>query len=268
MSRIHFALSAAAITAGSFVFSLASCSQPAIQCVVGHGPFAAKYELIEGTGSCAALLGEEIGLATFLAPNSDRTGADYDKRRISVQSITLGTLFQEREDIGKEDVPYALGDYTTEPDANNLCFAGGAAGTPALSAAEIDLPETMTTDSMGNPVTLPAVHLRQTWENISVYVTAAVPGTQMIGKMTYEDLIEGCKASYNVVALFPAVACNKLDAEGKPTDQPDDAACDPRANPAEGRNFGSGINPDFKVKCDPKFLYCVLDEAPLPAAGP
>jgi hypothetical protein len=257
---IHKVISVVGVAMAASVFAGASCSQPAIQCVVGHGPYAAKYELVEGTGSCAGLIGEEIGLATYLQPTADRESADYDKRRISVQSATFGGLFQERDGLGagEEDKPYALGDLTVDPNEKELCFAGGAAGTSALAPAEMDVPEAETTDDDGNPVTLPARHLRQTWEDLSIYVTAAVPGTQMTGTMTYEDLIEGCKATYRVVALFPAVPC--ANAMG----QPDDATCDPTGSAEEGRT-GSGINPDFKVKCDPQLLYCVLDETPLPS---
>lgn len=239
----------------------ASCSQPPIQCVSGHGPYIAKYTLRDGSGSCAALVGEEIGVSTFLLPNADKTLADYDKRRISVQSTTFGELFQEREGLGLDDadVPYALGDYTTDPDEDNLCFAGGLGGKGPLSAAEIDVPDAQTVDDDGNPVMLPARHLRQTFSDLRLFVTAAIPGTRLTGTMTYSDLLEGCTATYDVVGLFPAVPCK--DAMGKP----DDEACNPRANPEQGHLVGSGINPDFKVKCDPVLLYCVLDEAPLPS---
>ncbi|MDC3958152.1 hypothetical protein [Polyangium jinanense] len=263
MKKRHSFLVAAALGLGLASFGGASCSQPPIQCVVGHGSFIAKYSLVEGTGSCADLVGEEIGLATFLAPNDDRTLADYDKRSIAVQSDTFGGLIREREGLGagEEDVPYAFGAYTTNPDERDLCYAGGASGTAALAPAELDLPEAETMDAMGNPVTLPAKRLRQSWENLSIYVTAAAPGTQVVGTMKYEDLMEGCSATYTFVALFPAVQCAKSDADGNPTNEPDDALCDPTGNAAEGRT-PSGINPDYRVKCDPTLLYCVLDETP------
>lgn len=263
MKRGPSFFAAAILALGAATFGSASCSQPPIQCVAGHGPFIAKYTLVEGTGTCADLVGEEIGVATFLAPNADGTGADYDSRSIAVQSDTFGGLVQEREGLGagEDDVPYALGAYTTNPDERDLCFAGGAAGTAALAPAELDLPEAEVMDNMGNPITLPARRLRQTWEDLSIYVTAAAPGTQMVGTMTYEDLIEGCSATYTFVALFPAVPCAKAGPDGEPTNEPDDALCDPEGNAAEGRT-PSGINPDYRVKCDPTLLYCVLDEPP------
>jgi hypothetical protein len=238
----------------------ASCSQPAIQCVVAHSPFYAKYTLVEGTGSCAQIKGDAIGMSTFLRPNADRTGANYDSRRIAIQSDTLGKLLQERDGLGAgdEDLPYAVGDYTSEPDANQICFAGTA--DKPLAAADMDVPEVP-------DKSLPAKHLRQEWKNVRLYVTADAPGTQAIGEMVYEDVLEGCKATYTFVALAPAVYCEGTGTDGKPNGKPDDSLCDPKADPAHGRTFGSGINPDFKTRCDPELLYCVLAETPLPARG-
>ncbi|HZI08673.1 MAG TPA: hypothetical protein VEZ71_31945, partial [Archangium sp.] len=54
-----------------------------------------------------------------------------------------------------------------------------------------------------------------------------------------------------VKGIWPVVACGT---SGKP----DEAKCDPRADPAAGRIRGSGINPIFPVKCDPVALFCVL----------
>lgn len=38
----------------------------------------------------------------------------------------------------------------------------------------------------------------------------------------------------------------------------DDSLCSPNGDPAMGRPYGSGINPDFAVQCDPELLLCVL----------
>jgi len=274
--RIHGLLAGAMGLASAAFFALsgASCSQPAIQCVAGHGPFYAKYELVGGDAACLGLDGEEIGLSTFLAPNADGSLADYSKRTIAIQSTTMGDLVRDREGAGftlseREDKAYAYGDYTTDPDANNICYAGGANGTAALAAADVNIPEfdTGEVDDMGNPVLLPAVHLRQEWKNIKVYVTAGVPGTQAVGEMHFEDVLAGCQADYKFVALFPAVFCGAevdTDGDGEPDSYaPDDTLCLPDPDPAVGRVFGSGINPDFETTCDPDLLYCVLTSAPL-----
>jgi hypothetical protein len=255
---------------GLLGLSGASCGQPDIQCVVGHGPFFARYELIEGEGSCAELRGGEIGLSTYLAPNADRSLANYGERRIAVQSRLLGDLLHRGEEFGVADPdsqPYALGDYTNLPDEGNVCYAGGANGTPALSVAEQSVPEIPAMDNGMGGMTepIPAAHVRQEWTNLKIYVTAQVPGTQMTGEMTFEDVLEGCSARYKVVALFPSVYCG-VDADGDEStpEVASDEQCDPRADPAKGRVFGSGINPDFKTRCDPELLHCVLAETPLP----
>lgn len=263
-------------SAAFFALSGASCSQPAIQCVAGHGPFFAKYELVSGTGSCAALTGEDIGLSTYLAPNADRTLADYNDRSIAIQSSTVGQVFQDYNGgvdnadkmtpvITTDDKAYGLGKYTTAPDDNNICFAGGF-DVGAMSEADVNVPETyFGDDDMGMPITGPAVHLKQSWKNVKVYVTAGVPGTQAVGEMHYEDVIEGCQADYKFVALFPSVYCGEdADGDEMTPDTAQDKLCDPVANPDEGRVFGSGINPDFKTRCDPDLLHCVLTETPLP----
>lgn len=264
-------------SAAFFTLSGASCGSAAIQCVAAHGSYIAKYDLVSGDAACLGLPGEEIGLSTYLGAG-EKT-ADYNNRKLAVQSATLGgTLGELGTGDPAEGKPYAFGDYTTDPDANNICYAGGANGTAALAVAEINI--AATDDGMGN--TTPAIHLRQTWSNIRVYVTAAVPGTQMVGEMKFEDLEAGCEASYKVTGLFPAVPCGiDVDDDNDPmTDaadddadtmnpdpqQPDNAACSPVADPASGRVFGSGINPDFSTTCDPTLLYCVLTTAPLTGA--
>lgn len=109
-----------------------------------------------------------------------------------------------------------------------------------------------------------------------------------------------CSVEYDFIGLYPSVACeveilmdehvdDDMDPatpvendDGDPTTpdtpettvvrtEPDDALCDPKAEtgwkrPGVGveykapRIFGSGINPDFKTKCDPVLLHCVLQE--------
>lgn len=248
-----------------------SCSQPSISCVVGHGAFYARYELVSSTGmGCEGVLGDEIGMSTFLAPNADKSLADYNARSIAIQSSTLGTVLQDSEALGVPDTAnkaYAFGMYSSTPDDKNICYAGGANGMAALSVAEQNIPEVMTEDDEGNPVTIPAQHLRQTWRNIKVYVTAGAPGTQAVGEMVYEDVIAGCSATYRFNALYPSVYCGmEVDADGDPettddiTEVASDDLCNPKADPSKGRVFGSGINPDFKVRCDPEVLHCVLAE--------
>jgi hypothetical protein len=132
---------------------------------------------------------------------------------------------------------------------------------------------------MGNPVILPAIHLQQEWKNVKVYVTAGVPGTQAVGEMVYRDVLAGCEASYKFIALYPSIYCGTdVDDDNNPetdaanddadpmTDdpqQPFDLYCDAEAHPDQGISVGSGINPDFPVRCDPETLQCILAGDPL-----
>lgn len=290
--RIHSLLVGAMglASAAFFVFAGASCEQPTIQCVAGHGPFFATYTLVSGDESCYGIKGEDIGLSTFLAPNADKTLANYDDRSIAIKSTTLGELVDARDGAGYDrqtDKPYAFGKYTTAPDANNLCYAGGGEGTAALVPAEMDIeafdtgeldPDTMM------PIILPATHVRQEWSNVKVYVTAGVPGTQAVGRMRFEDVTNNCSAEYTFVGLFPSVYCGAevhIDDDNDPATpaENDDAnpdeddentmtvvdedACLPEADPSKGRVYGSGINPDFSTRCHPELFHCVLTGDPL-----
>jgi hypothetical protein len=356
--RIHDALLGLIGLAGIAFFALsgASCEAPTMQCAVGHGPFAVVYEVASGDAACyedvykaygacgqyevddslPACAGlakvEHVGFNTYLTPIGrrevkDATGkviavdsdvADYNTRNIAIQSSTMGGFYRSLVPIGTEPPagsgePYAFGAYTSKPDAGNLCYAGGASGTAALSVAEINFPTDM-------------VHFRQEWSDVQFYVTAGVPGTQVVGKMKFEDVIAGCQVEYKFTGLYPAVFCGApvegyIDANGAPVEgdedndndpstdakndtdddgdpatpvtndkdddgdpmtpvddddgepgpdtdvdsliiiryDPDQTLCDPKADPASGRVFGSGINPDFKTVCHPEYVHCVLE---------
>jgi hypothetical protein len=360
--RIHDALLGLVGLAGIAFFALsgASCEAPTMQCAVGHGPFTAVYEVTSGDHACYAAAYkasgeacdvydldnslpacdeftkvEQIGFQTYLTPIGrrevkDDTGkviavdsdlADYNDRNIAVQSSTMGATYRSLVKIGTvapdgSGEPWAFGKYTSKPDAGNLCYAGGANGTAALSVAEINFP-----DPAGD------THYRQEWTDVEFYVTAGVPGTQVVGKMKFEDVAKGCQVEYKFTGVYPAVFCGQpvegyIDANGMPVEghedndmdpstpsdndtdddgdpstpvtndkdddgdpntpvsdddgkpgpdvdvdsliiiryDPDDTLCDPEADPASGRVFGSGINPDFQTYCHPKYAHCVLKD--------
>ena len=84
-----------------------------------------------------------------------------------------------------------------------------------------------------------AVDLRYAWSEVRVLVTADAQGTQLAAELEVE--LDGCTARYEVLGLYPAVACLS------------DADC---------RDEGNGINPDFAVRCADAIGLCVLAEAP------
>lgn len=341
-----------------FALSGASCEKPTMQCAVGHGPFIVKYAVTSGDAACyPGGTAEEIGFSTYLqsktktntgvtydvdddkdpatpAANDDAdpstpdvakqytvvesAGADYNTRKIAVQSTTFGNLLQGRAGAGLRDTgaAYMFGTYTSNPDNNNLCYAfGNGETTDNVAELEADAFDTGEVDDMMMPIIEPAFHYRQEWKNIRFYVTEGVPGTQTVGEMTFDNLTPGeeCSVTFKFVGLYPAVHCmadilvdshDNDDPDPDPNDMitfpdlpddnddadpmnpdvptakpvgdpvPDDALCNPVAEvgwkkPPMGteyrapRVFGSGINPDFKTKCDVDLGYCVLNETPL-----
>jgi hypothetical protein len=312
--RIHDALLGLVGLAGVAFFALsgASCESPTMTCAAGHGAFFLKYKLTSGDEACYGLTGEEVGFSTYLTPVGrtevrDDTGkvtavnskqADYNTRNIAVQSTTMGHTYRSIVKIGTvapdgSGQPYAFGPYTSKPDANDLCYAGGGGGTAALAPAEITFP--------GDPMDPmdPGIHLRQEWSDISLFVTANVPGTQVKGKMKFEDVVSGCSGEYTFYGLYPAIPCgedvmgqadndgdpntpveNDTDDDGDPMTPVDDddgvpgpdmdmeevigtkandLLCDPKGDEATGR-LGSGINPDFTTVCDTVDFYCVVTD--------
>jgi hypothetical protein len=98
---------------------------------------------------------------------------------------------------------------------------------------------------------IPKTDVSVAWTDIKVYNTAAAPGTQFTATQTRTT--GTCEQKYQVLGVWPSVSCD--DGTGKPFAP----ACCPGADPADGLPLGSGINPDFQVKCDPVLLLCVLD---------
>lgn len=236
----------------ALVAVLSGCGQPKPSCASGVGGFAAKYTLKPGQQACPdrngkPLSGEIIGLSRYnpLQEGEDDV-QDLTKASLVIRSQTLGDIAVDPALKDEAHEPYSLGDFVSaDPDENDVCTV------PRLSAAEQEVP------AIGGST---ESHIKYEWSNVRLIVTAAYPGTQMVGDLTYT--INDCTASYSVIGLWPAVSCAKKDAEGNAVADP--ALCDPVADPEAGRATGSGINPDLKerVACDPDTLLCVLTAPP------
>jgi hypothetical protein len=232
-----------------------ACGSPAsIDCTSQRGGFAAKYTLQSGTGACALLKGERVGLQKYNPPKPGTLEPDVTKATLAIRTEThgqgtivgyedtdAGTNFPRTDPNVAHDID-AVGEFTApQPDSEGLCYV------PTLSEARQEWP--ILTNPDGGADFLPAATSAYTWKNVRLIVTPNVPGSQFEADLTYTG--DGsCVAEYKVSGVFPATPC------GDENDLPDNSLCTP-----EG---GSHMNPDFAVTCDPDLLMCVLTE-PIPS---
>jgi hypothetical protein len=249
-------LAVSPLSPAALLFALAlglpGCGQPKPSCASGVGGFAAKYTLKPGQQACPdhkgkLLQGEILGLSKYnpLQEGEDDV-QDLTKASLVIRSQTLGDINVDPALKDEAHEPYSLGDFNSvEPDDDDVCSVS------EMSPAEQNVP------AMG---TDPGMNIKYVWSNVRLLVTAAYPGTQMVGELTYTN--NDCTASYSVIGLWPAVSCAGKDAQGNAVADP--ALCDPVADPEAGRATGSGINPDLKdrVACDTDILLCVLTAPP------
>jgi hypothetical protein len=234
-----------------------SCNddQPAPFCTISRALYAARY-VPDGqpTGMCAGyvpLKGEKLGGQAYL-PDPMKAG---DKYSLAIQSPVLGQRVVEGEranpkvlDPDPNHKPYSLGQFTADrPDGNNICSA------PTLSDAEFNggallLPGNPTAMPPVPPETLPPIAVKYHWSDFKSLVSATNIG--LVWGANLEHTLNGCTAKYSVVAIAPPVDCTGANGMA------DNSKCD--VTPREAENFfGSGLNPDTAVTCDPDLLLCV-----------
>ena len=229
--------------------TLAGCSeQPEPRCATTLTTFAARYELVSGSGACAELTGEILGAMTFVT--DWREDDDDGLYSVAIQSAAAGDLVAQGEasdppvaDPDAEHHPYGIGKFTSKtPGDDGLCQI------PTLAAAELDMPEIPGTEP--DVEATPATSLAYQWQNFRLAVSAGAQGMQWTAELDYTR--DGCSASYRVRAVAPAVSCD--DGQGNP----DDAACERRAAEL------SGVHPSLAggLLCEPTLLACVLANEP------
>jgi hypothetical protein len=275
----------------ALVTLLGSCvDQPKPHCIATTNAFAVK--LIEvaraesAAGACTGFGPEgfnalpEVGLSPYFQRGSDGQ-PDYEQGSLAVQSAELGTFFYTAEGLGVANAApdgqiYSLGDFATgDPDDDNFCTV------PTLSPTRLVLPEIApvaddpaTADADESVPGQAAVDATLAWSNVRVYVTAETYGTQMDGEVVDTRVTptgDSCAITYRAVGLSPAVSCAAVDDEGATLLNPDGsfqlnpAACEPEANPAEGRPTGSGISASARYECDALTAFCMIEGETIPA---
>ena len=262
---IKGALAIASVTllvAGSY-----GCDQPEPKCATGRGLFIARYKTVAGGDKCAAIKGEVIGVNTYSSVGDGQP--DLDKASAALESTTTSTYVLNAEAAGfgdpdKTHQAYALGSFAETESTGNVCHI------PTLAPSIQTLPEITEDEDLGTSAQ-PATTVTYAWANLTAYVTAQSNGTQMTADLTYKDTGADMDCTFKVQLLYPSVDCTLLNTDGDPIldaskkPQIDPTACLPAQNdgigaPAQKHPTGSGINPDYKVHCDPDLLQCVVDD--------
>jgi hypothetical protein len=227
-----------------------SCSadQPPPFCTISRATYAARYELISGTGPCAQVTGEVLGGQAYLA-NPDVPG---DKGSVAFQSEAIGTRLLAGKavtppvvDADATHKPYAYGKFTSDtPDGNHVCTV------PTLDDAQFVQAAFTGPMEMNMPgAAYPAIDVKYHWSNVRSYVTAASTGVVVGGDLDYT--LDGCTAKFKVVAIAPKVSCDK-------NGQADQTICDTDPN----------LNPDVAILCEPMTHLCVpKNDFPSPKAA-
>jgi len=258
---------AVAIIGAAGVISGCAFEQPSPGCQVQDSdvPWQAVYTLknpADASRSCGKLRGEALGvwkyvedpLGTpknrlvirpegtasrfgytyeYLEKNADGTiKVDEDgnpvKKRKTIDRVDLEALEAERKGQALEVMRAANtgpASLDMEPNSSGLCLAKDFERAATVTASEARHHET-------NALLAPAESATYKYGDVYVYSAASAPGTQLTGTFTYSDG-PGCEVEYEVNAIWPQVFCNPG-----------------AANPAENCGEGSGINPDFDVRCD------------------
>jgi hypothetical protein len=129
---------------------------------------------------------------------------------------------------------------------NNVCqvteFVGGRQ----------DFQEEVLTLANGATSTLPAVTHRLEYTDFKIINSPKVQGTAFVSNVKYTE--GGCVAEYKALGFWPEIHCSNPASEGALVDSTE---CDPFADLDAGRVAGSGINPEFKPKCDTARGVCV-----------
>lgn len=137
-----------------------------------------------------------------------------------------------------------------DPDGKNQLGAGklpqfpvdGVCTATEFTGMTQDFQEEVVDLVDGGTETFPAITVKTEWTNFEILSTAKAPGTVWRAKLKYTE--GSCVANYDAFAFWPEVHCET------------DVDCDPNADVDAGRVLGSGINPEFKPKCDTDVGIC------------
>jgi hypothetical protein len=229
-----------------------SCTQPVINCTSAYGDYAAEYTLIDGdpASRCAQLPGDVLGMRTYFQEGGANNTPNYQDANVAIRPQSLGAMIALAEAAGVvegdeiSDDANAIGEFTAGfPNDASFCmaedFEPAAVSLPEIPEV-VDDPDTP--GAVESQPGQPPTEIVYRWSDARFVVSADAQGTQFEAELEYTR--DGCTATYHVVALYPAVACET------------DAECNDERN---------GINPGFAVRCNDELGLCVLADDELPA---
>jgi hypothetical protein len=247
---------AAAVLGAGALLTGCDFEQPNAGCIVQDASFAnwvAQYELkagqdisttcqtklVKGIGATYDKDGEVIGVFKFADPEKEnasvltiRPRALYTRAALDPCDPATIKLHPEwatstgcAPEADESTSPQtAVGKLAEEPDAQNFCSTSDwkTAVVRPRPAGSV------------NPDTAPTTTIKYKFDNVKVYAAADAPGTQFSADLTYTR--DECTANYTVRAIWPAAPCN-------PGSTRESEKC----------GAGSGLNPNFAIKCDTSF---------------
>jgi hypothetical protein len=230
----------AVISAGSLMTGC-TFDQPEAGCFVQDSSnWYATYDLVDSPkkdgAACTDVppLAERVGVFKFVDP-------DHPEATPKLTIRPNGTAARALDDSGPSTQQTAMGDYATEPDADEFC------GATNFTVASLDAvfvparpPDPKVKGDKGDPAR-PALTVSYEFTNVRVYSAPSAPGTQLTGDLKYTK--NGCTSTYVVRAMWPAKPC----IQGTTA-------------PATNCGEGSGLNPDFAAECA-NVANCGITEA-------
>lgn len=267
-------LSTRLFVAGALVAAaVAGCvAQPAQQCqvaqpssaILGLPQFWVQYKLQTGTGACANLTGEEVGFQTYTDIKDD------DNVKIAIRASGLGAMWSgNAQDVPRVDPEDPTGKkinsvfkLTPFPDPDTYVCKNAEDVPPAEQNFQAENYDFELPDGGTEARSLPAELVRYAWQNPEWLSSPSVPGQAFHATLQYT--VDVCTATYEATGIWPLTSC-VTDLDCSPNPVPDAGVCDDTDNcPSDQlsdpvrRIIGSGLNPDFKVKCDTDNGVCVL----------
>lgn len=223
-----------------------TCRVVATQDGARQPPYVAKLTRVARSSDCtdAQILSVmRIGVEVYQTPGSS------DAPTLLLRPARMVDLAQGRVfSVNGRPVPRVD---SSDPEGRNLNAtaplsttpSGGVCTTSRVAISQQRFDATMVQVPDGGTTSFPELFARMDFSDVRVVTTAEVPGTAFTAKLAHTE--GNCAASYDVLAVYPAVACTKDD------------DCASTIDADAGRLTVSGINPAFDAACDLAIGHCM-----------